>query len=73
MIRIASVCGYDIYELTKEECKANGRVYPTLCAFYDDWDEEEDGERHVNTSESEFETLKEAKEWCNYYQRNVCL
>jgi hypothetical protein len=73
MERLTSAWGYDIYELSKEECKENGRVYPTLCAFSSDWDEAEDGERHVDNSESEFETLKEAKGWCNYYQRNVCL
>lgn len=73
MKHLTTECGYDIYELSKEECKEHGRVYPTLCAFYSDWDESEDGERHVNDSECEFETLREAKSWCKYYQRNVCL
>ena len=70
MERVASVFGYDIYELSKEECRKNGRVYPTFCVFPDNWDEEEDGERQVNLSETEEVNLTEAKCWCSYYRRN---
>lgn len=69
MKKIASMYGYEIYELSREEARKEGRVYPCLCAFYDDWDDEEDGVRDVNYSECEFDNLDEANEWCKEYRR----
>lgn len=70
MKKVTTKYGYDVYELTKDECKRNGRIYPLLCAFPNDWDEKEDGKRHVNYSNSEFETLQEFEDWAKEYRRD---
>lgn len=69
MKKVENFYGYDIYELSKEECRENYRVFPCLCAFCDNWDEYEDGVRTPNASECDFENLQEAKQWCKEYDR----
>lgn len=56
--------------LRKTNAQSNGRIFPLLCAFPNDWDEKEDGERHVNYSNSEFETLQEFEDWAKEYRRD---
>lgn len=70
MEKVTSFYGYDIFALTREEARRNGRIYPCLCAFYNDHDEDEDGAREVNTSKCEFEGIEEALEWCREYSRD---
>ena len=70
MKQVANFYGFDIYELTEQEAKKACRVYPCLCAFPDNWDEDEDGEREVDISECEFDSLVEAETWCRRYRRD---
>ena len=64
MKKIETAYGYDIFELTKEECKE--RWYEFLCfaVFVE-------GETYetVGLDESTFGTLEEAKDWCKEYDR----
>lgn len=70
MKKIDNFYGYDIYELSLAECRENGIQYPTLTAFYDDWDEDEDGQRTWSAGECDFDTIEEAREWCREYSRH---
>jgi hypothetical protein len=70
MKKVFSLGGYDVFELSKHECDVEGREFPTLCAFYNSWDEDCPGEeREVNRSESEFGDVQEAIDWCVEYRR----
>ena len=64
MKKIETTQGYDIYELTKEECKEKWYEYPTFAIF-------DEGENYDNGVEQcSVSTIEEAKEWCEEYSRN---
>ena len=56
--------GYDLYELTKEECKEKWYEYPTIAIF----DEGEDYD--TGCEQCSVGTLEEAEEWCKEYRRD---
>lgn len=64
MKKIETMCGYDLYELTKEECNKHWYEYPCIAIFCE-------GETYdtVGCDESTFETIKEARAWCKEYDR----
>ena len=63
MKKIETTRGYDIYELTKEECKEKWYEYPTFAIF-------DEGETYENGIEQcSVGTLEEAEEWCKEYDR----
>lgn len=64
MKKVKTAYGYDIYELTKEECKKRWYEYPCFCAFCE-------GENFdtVGYEECSLGTLGELVEWCKEYAR----
>lgn len=61
--------GYDIYELSADECKKNFRTFPLFCCFNAETTEPID--RELALSENEAETLEEMLSWCEKYCRNI--
>lgn len=68
---IKTVGIYEIYEASKEECKKGYMgipySYPCLCAFYKNEEPDERTPRVLGKSESDFDTIEEAEEWCKEY------
>lgn len=58
MKKIKTVKNYNIYELTKEECKQKYYEYPTFAIF---------DKNYENIEECSVGTIEEAEEWCNEY------
>lgn len=54
---------YEIHEASEQECKKGVYgmqwEYPCFCVFFDD-----DEEKTLKTSQSDFSTLEEAEDWC---------
>lgn len=64
MKKIETTNGYDLYELTKEECSKMWYEYPTIAIF-------DEGENYENGIEQcSVGTLEEARSWCKEYARN---
>ena len=59
--------GYDIYELSADECKKNFRTFPLFCCFHAGT---EPIDRDLALSENEAETLDEMLDWCQKYNRD---
>ena len=63
MKKIETAYGYDIFELTKEECREKWYEYPTFAIF-------DEGENYDNGIEQcSVGTLAEARMWCKEYDR----
>lgn len=62
--------GYDIYELSADECKKNFRTFPLFCCFHAGT---EPVDRDLALSENEAETLDEMLDWCKQYSRDSIL
>lgn len=64
MVKIETNNGYDIYELTKQECKDLWYVYPTFAVFVE-------GETYetVGYDETSEGSLEDARKWCERYSR----
>lgn len=62
--------GYDIYELSADECKKNFRTFPLFCCFHAGT---EPIDRDLALSENEAETLDEMLDWCQKYNRDSIL
>ena len=68
---IKTVGIYEIYEATAQECR-DGYMgmrwsYPCFCAFYKDEEPDERTPRKIGYSESDFDSLAEAEDWCEIY------
>ena len=63
MKKIETTYGYDIYELSKEECKQRYYEFPTFAIF-------DEGETYdTDVEQCSVGTLKEAHAWCKEYDR----
>ena len=63
MKKIETAYGYDIYELTKEECKERWYEFPCFVVF-------DEGENYKNGIEQcSVGDLGSAKAWCQEYDR----
>ena len=71
MRKVKTVGIYEIYEATEEECR-RGHMgmrwsYPCFCVFYANEEYGERTPRQIGYSESDFDTLSEAEDWCEIY------
>ncbi len=57
--------GYDIYELSEQECKESFYEYPTYAVFV-----EGENRDMVGFEEDSEGSLEEARKWCEKYSRN---
>ena len=65
MLKLTTSYGYDIYELTEQECNENFYEYPCFCAVYEG--EDFDGAGHEECSVG---SLNELLDWCKEYRRD---
>lgn len=65
MVKVETKFGYDIYELTEQECDERFYEFPCFCAFYEDDDFESAGHEECSVG-----TLKEMLDWCEEYRRD---
>lgn len=65
MVKVAQKYGYDIYELTEQECDERFYEFPCFCAFYEGDDFESAGHEECSVG-----TLKEMLDWCEEYRRD---
>ena len=65
MKKVATSFGYDIYELTQQECDKQFYEYPTFAVFVE-------GENYdtVGVDETSEASFEEALVWCEKYRRN---
>ena len=65
MVEVTSAFGYDIYELTEEECDEGFYEYPCFCAVCEGEDFEGAGHEECSVG-----TLNEMLDWCREYRRD---
>lgn len=64
MLKVETKYGYDIYELTEQECEENYYAHPCFAVFHE-------GEHaDIGAEETSEGTLWQALEWCKEYRRD---
>ena len=65
MEKVETTNGYDIYELSEDECEERYYSHPTFAVFVE-------GETYdtVGAEETSEGSLEEAQNWCKRYSRN---
>lgn len=63
MVKIETTNGYDIYELSEQECEENFYSFPCFAAVY------EGEELEIGCEETSEGSLEETREWCERYSR----
>jgi len=68
VIKVADLYGFEIYKLSKKECRQENLVYPTLIAVVNYFDEPA-SEITADMSRNDAKSIEEQKAWCRANSR----